>query len=205
MDRESGVTVLLEVFEDLVARGLRSYVDEDPNLDVVADGVPHGRLDAELAEHAPRVAILNFGSLTTPTELHALARAHPETRLIVLASRPSPQDCNQLLAFGATACLSKDVQARDVIGAIHLASRGLHVLPRSAAELAPAPEGPDLLTSREADVLDLLRDGRSNGQIALELRVGIETVRTHARNVYRKLGVTSRRELQQLGDARPRR
>jgi DNA-binding NarL/FixJ family response regulator len=202
MDQESGVTVLLEVFEDLVARGLRAYVDEDPNLDVVADGIPHVRLDAELAERAPRVAILNFGSLTTPTELHMLARAHPETRLIVLASRPSPQDCNQLLAFGATACLSKDVQARDVIGAIHLASRGLHVLPRSAAELAPAPQGPDLLTSREADVLDLLRDGRSNGQIALELRVGIETVRTHARNVYRKLGVTSRRELQQLGDAR---
>src|SRR5690349_11791711 len=165
----TGVTVLTEAFEDLVGRGLRAYVDEDENIRVLAADVPHDRLDRELDAHAPQVAILNFGSLITPTELHTLARAHPETRLIVLASRPSPQDCNQLLAFGATACLSKDTQARDVIGAIHLASRGLHVLPRSAAELAPAPQGPDLLTAREADVLELLQAGRSNAEIALAL------------------------------------
>jgi hypothetical protein len=41
----------------------------------------------------------------------------------------------------------------------------------------------------------LLREGRSNAEIALALQMGIETVRTHTRNVYRKLGVSSRREL----------
>jgi hypothetical protein len=41
----------------------------------------------------------------------------------------------------------------------------------------------------------MLQQGRSNAQIALALQVGIETIRTHARNIYRKLGVSSRREL----------
>jgi hypothetical protein len=44
-------------------------------------------------------------------------------------------------------------------------------------------------------VLPLLQQGQSNAQIALALHVGVETVRTHARNIYRKLGVSSRREL----------
>jgi ATP/maltotriose-dependent transcriptional regulator MalT len=55
--------------------------------------------------------------------------------------------------------------------------------------------GPTPLTTREADVLDLLQGVSSNAEIADALHVGVETVRTHARNIYRKLGVSSRREL----------
>jgi DNA-binding NarL/FixJ family response regulator len=107
-----------------------------------------------------------------------------------------------MLAFGATACLSKETQARDILSAIHLASRGLHVLPKTVREfgLEEAP-GPDLLTPREADVLELLQQGRSNSEIAGVLHVGKETVRTHAPSIYRKLGVQNRRELASLGSA----
>ena len=123
----------------------------------------------------------------------------PATRLVVLANHPSPAECNQMLAFGATACLSKDTQARDILNAVHLASRGLHVLPKTAAEFGMTElPGPELLTPREADVLELLQAGRTNAQIAAELHVGVETVRTHARNIYRKLGVKTRRELASL-------
>jgi len=151
------------------------------------------------AAEAPQVAMLNFGSLSSPNDVRQLHGAHPDTRLVVMANRPSPSECNQMLAFGATACLSKETQARDVLNAIHLASRGLHVLPRNAAELSNGgPVGPDLLTAREADVLEHLQRGASNAQIALALGVGTETIRTHARNIYRKLGVSGRRELARL-------
>ncbi len=99
-----------------------------------------------------------------------------------------------MLAFGATACLAKSTQARDVLHAIHLASRGMHVLPPAGMEIRDAV-GPELLTPREADVLELLQSGRSNAEIAVALHVGIETVRTHTRRIYRKLGVRTRREL----------
>lgn len=200
MSARSPVTVAIARFEDLVGRGLRALVEEDGNLALVAWDVPHERIDATIAAHRPQVALLNFGSLRTPLEVRELTGAHPATRLIVLANRPSPAECNQMLAFGATACLSKETEARDVLSAIHLASRGLQVLPRSAGELAPPPpsSGPDLLTPREADVLELLQRGRSNAEIAAQLHVGVETVRTHARSIYRKLGVGSRRELARL-------
>jgi DNA-binding NarL/FixJ family response regulator len=93
---------------------------------------------------------------------------------------------------------SKDTEARDIINAIHLASRGMHVLPRSAAEGGGldrlGDRGADL-TRREAEVLELLQDGWTNAQISDKLSIGIETVRTHARSIYRKLGIASRREL----------
>jgi DNA-binding NarL/FixJ family response regulator len=142
---------------------------------------------------------LNFGSLRSPNDVRALHSLHPETRLLVLANRPSPAECNQMLAFGATACLSKETQARDILSAIHLASRGLHVLPKTAKEFGMTRmPGPELLTPREADVLELLQQGRSNAEIAMALSVGIETVRTHARSIYRKLGVRTRRDLANL-------
>jgi LuxR family transcriptional regulator, maltose regulon positive regulatory protein len=52
-------------------------------------------------------------------------------------------------------------------------------------------------------VLELLQDGSTNAEIAHELSIGIETVRTHARNIYRKLGIASRRELARLARQEP--
>jgi DNA-binding NarL/FixJ family response regulator len=202
MDASRPVTVLLARFEDLVGAGLRSLIGADPNLRIVAFDVPLDTLDVVITEHAPRVAILNFGSLRAPAELRRLNAAHPATRLIVLANSPTPGECAQLLALGATACLGKDVEGRDVLTAIHLASRGLHVLPHSSSTNASTPRLPDVLTPREADVLDQLQLGRSNAEIAVALSVSVETVRTHARSVFRKLGVKGRRELANLSARR---
>jgi DNA-binding NarL/FixJ family response regulator len=201
MQARDPITIVVGRFEDLVGRGLRSLIAEDENIELLAFDVELDTVDAALGELQPKVAILNFGSLRTPVEVHRLHAAHPETRLLVLANRPTPSECNQMLAFGATACLSKETQARDILNAIHLASRGLHVLPRTVADFTAEPMGPELLTPREADVLEHLQAGRSNAEIALALSVSVETVRTHRRNIYRKLGVRTRRELASLTQA----
>ncbi len=198
MDERGPVTVLLARFEDLVGAGLRSLIGEDSSLRVVAGDVALGDLDAAIAEHTPRVALLNFGSLRSPGEIRRLSAAHPLTHLVVLANHPTPGECAQLLALGATACLGKEVEGRDVLNTIHLASRGLHVLPHSTPATGSAWLLPDLLTPREADVLEELQRGRSNAEIAMALSVSVETVRSHARSVFRKLGVKGRRELATL-------
>jgi len=194
------ITIISARFEDLVSIGLQKLILEDTNLKLVASEVELDRLESVLDEHHPSVVLLNFGSLPQPAMIYQLHQSHPETRVVVLANRPSAAECNQMLSFGATACISKETQGRDIINAIHLASRGMHVLPRSAAASEqddqqfglPAPE---LLTPREADVLELLQQGLSNKQIAQELSIGIETVRTHTRNIYAKLGISTRRDL----------
>jgi DNA-binding NarL/FixJ family response regulator len=158
-------------------------------------------LEDVLAARKPSVVLLNFGSLPNAAWVYQLHQGNQATRIVVLANRPTAAESNQLLSFGATACISKETQGRDIINAIHLASRGMRVLPRStAAPSDPAerfdylPEA-DILTAREAEVLQLLQEGMTNAQIADSLTIGVETVRTHARNIYRKLGIKTRRDL----------
>ena len=199
-------TVLGAKFEDLVAIGLRVLISEDPNLELLTDAVTMDGLEAAIDRHRPDVVLLNYGTLGSPGRVLQLHRSHPDTRIVVLANRPTAAECNQMLSFGATACLSKDTEARDIVNAIHLASRGMHLLPRSAAAgglLGSGIQGAELLTPREAQVLELLQDGAPNAEIANELSIGIETVRTHARHIYRKLGIGSRRELARLARQDP--
>src|SRR3989440_1366434 len=127
------VSIVSARFEDLVSIGLHELISEDPNLELVASDIDLDRLETALDEHRPSVVLLNFGSLPQPAMIYQIHQSHPESRVVVLANRPSAAECNQMLSFGATACISKETQGRDIINAIHLASRGMHVLPRSAA------------------------------------------------------------------------
>jgi DNA-binding NarL/FixJ family response regulator len=188
------IAVVAGQFEDIVSRGLRSLLEDDPNLHLVATGVADERMSAALSVYKPNVAILNFGSLRDGAELRNLHERFPDTHLLVLANRPTLAEVRQLLAMGATGCLPKSAQERDFLNAIHLASRGLQILP-PAATPSDRQFGLEPLTSRESDVLALLQDGRSNTEIAATLQIGVETVRTHARHVYKKLGVRTRRDL----------
>ena len=191
-------SVVAAEFEDLVSIGLSVMIEEGSNLHLVAKDVPMDEMHAAIAEHSPNVVLLNLDMLRGPEDVLALHREFPGTGIVVMANRPTAGQCAQLLSFGATGCLSKETEGRDVVTAVHLASRGMHVLPRSAAAGGGVGrmglEGAEL-TAREEEVLELLQDGRTNAEIAEALSIGIETVRTHARSIFRKLGVPSRREL----------
>jgi DNA-binding NarL/FixJ family response regulator len=188
------ITVAITRFDDLLALGLRAVLADDPSVTIVADDVIYAQIPATLRAHRPSVLILDSGALPDLAAVRALSVAHPATRLVLLGDVTSVAESAQLLAFGASACLARDTQARDVRNAIHLASRGLQLMPIGGKDGDRHVLDP-LLTHREGDVLVLLRQGRSNAQIALALQIGIETVRSHARSIYRKLGVASRREL----------
>jgi DNA-binding NarL/FixJ family response regulator len=192
MPDSSPITVALGRFDDLLARGLRGLIEDDPSLALTASDIAPSSLAALLRTSRPRVAILDAATLENPADVRELSSGHPATHLLLLAEQPSGVESAQLLAFGAAACLAKSTQSRDVLNAIHLASRGLQLVPRESRG-RNARSG--LLTARESDVLVQLQHRRSNAQIAADLHISIETVRTHARHIYRKLGVSSRREL----------
>jgi len=195
MDTRSPITVAIARFEDLLALGLRALLADDPHVSVVAQDIEYARIPVMLRAHRPRVLILDGGALRDLAEVRELSVQHPHTRLVVLGEGLSATESAQLLAFGASACLAKVAQARDVRNAIHLASRGLQLMPLAVHDANAAQVTSAALTQREGDVLQLLRQGRSNAQIAMALQIGVETVRSHARNIYRKLGISSRRAL----------
>jgi DNA-binding NarL/FixJ family response regulator len=192
MPRTSSITVAVGRFDDLLARGLRGLIEDDRTLELVVADIGDEQLAMALRTIQPRVVILDVESLHSPVEVRELTTRHPQTRLLLLAEEASSVECAQLLAFGAAACLAKATQVRDVLNAIHLASRGMQLTARDTFGASP---GSAMLTPRESDVLAELQRRRSNAQIAADLHISVETVRTHARHIYSKLGVSSRREL----------
>jgi len=191
--------VLLGQFDDLVAHGLRAILSADDLVELLAADIPAGSLAEVVAEIEPDVVLVDQRRLHSPIQVNDLSRAQPETAFIVVVDRASAGEAGQLMAFGATGVIARDIEKEDLLIAIRMASRGMRVMPglRPGAEQDRA--FPDILTPREAEVLELLQRGSSNAVIANELSLGVETVRTHVRNILRKLGVSSRKDLAAFG------
>ena len=194
MNARPPITVAVTRFADLLALGLNAALGGDPSVELIVQDIAPAHLDATLRAHRPAVLVADVGSLRDLSQVRELSLEHPGTRLVLLGRDLSSIVSTQLLAFGASACLDVDAETRDLRNAIHLASRGLQLQPMPGGD--GRPQGREaLLTPREGEVLGLLRQNQSNAQIALTLQIGVETVRSHARSVYRKLGVSSRRSL----------
>jgi two-component system, NarL family, response regulator LiaR len=97
---------------------------------------------------------------------------------------------------GAIGYLLKDTDSEELSRAIKAAAEGrVHLAPEAAARLmreVRAPESPEALTGREAEVLRLLARGKANKQIASSLYVSEKTVKAHVSSILRNLGVRSR-------------
>src|SRR3954452_11772730 len=133
------ITIVSARFEDLVSIGLQSLISEDTNLQLVEVDVELDQLEDVLERERPAVVLLNFGSLPTAAWVYQLHQSHPETRVVVLANRPTPAEANQLLSFGSPAAISKETQGRDITTATPLASRGRRALPRQSTTAAAEP------------------------------------------------------------------
>src|SRR3954467_13412705 len=114
------ITIVSARFEDLVSIGLQQLINEDTNLELDHCDCELEDLEEVLERERPAVVLLNFGSLPNAAWACQLHQRHPETRIALQDNRPTPQEANQLLRFGATACISKEPHARGIISAIPL-------------------------------------------------------------------------------------
>ena len=116
----------------------------------------------------------------------------PHARIIMLTTTESDGEIQQALREGASAYLLKSMPQDDllaVVRAVHAGKRSVH--PEIAARLAEHL-GEESLTSRELEVLRLIRDGFRNKQIADQLSIAEVTVNFHIRNLVDKLGANDR-------------
>jgi DNA-binding NarL/FixJ family response regulator len=203
--RAERITVVVGMFAALLDQGLRQVLRGAPGIRVVGSGLDDAALQIAVKEYDARVVILDEARLASSSPLlEALRAERADLGVLVLAHRPSRAYALRVLGLGAGACLSSEATAEEIITAIYLLAEGGHML--AATSASPFSRGQLVgvlaLTGRERGVLKLLSAGRSNAEIALQLRISVETTRTHVAHIYRKLGVNTRREL--LGVDLPR-
>jgi two-component system, NarL family, response regulator LiaR len=192
------IRVLIADDHGVVRQGLRMFLSLDPELLVVgeaADGVEAVRLARELH---PDVVLMDLlmPQMDGIAATKAIRGELPDVEVLALTSVLEDASVVGAVRAGAIGYLLKDTQADELRRAIIAAAAGqVQLSPEAAARLmreVRAPESPEALTERETEVLRLLAQGRANKEIARELRIGEQTVKTHVSNVLAKLGVQSR-------------
>jgi two-component system, NarL family, response regulator LiaR len=121
------------------------------------------------------------------TTLAALTRAP----VLVFTWSSSPSSVRRSLAAGARGFLSKGASSRDLGSAVETVARGETLAP-VRPRMATTPSGVAELSTRESEVLDLICRGMSNLEIADQLFVSVNSVKTYVRQIYQKIGVARR-------------
>lgn len=196
----STATLRLLIAEDhaLVRDGLRAWLETQPDLQLVgeaADGPEAIRLGLALQPDVALIDLLLPGADGVAV-CRALAAGSPATRLVVLTSSEDEAPVIEAMKAGALGYLSKAMGAAELLEAVRLAAAGETVLSTRAQAALARPlrsaRPAQLLSPRELDVLALLAEGLSNGEIGQRLGIGESTVKTHVSNVLGKLGLSDR-------------
>jgi DNA-binding NarL/FixJ family response regulator len=208
MAPESGDRIRVLVVDDhaVVRRGLRAFLESEPDLEVVGAAEGGGEaldlLDGLQSQgQRPDVVVMDLqmrpiGGVESTRRIRA---RYDDVQVVVLTSYADDELVRAALEAGASGYVLKDADADEVAAAIRAAHRGeLQIDPAVARRLLSSlgavthDEAPAELTVRELDVLRLVGAGWANKEIAARLGISERTARTHVSNILGKLGVTSR-------------
>ena len=198
------VRILLADDHDIVRRGLRQLLEEQPGWEVVGEAA-NGRQAVEMARKlTPHVAILDLqmAELNGLEATRQLRRALPSTEVLIFTMHESEQLIREVLAAGARGYLLKSDAPRHIVGAVEALAQhkpffnwkvsetildGFLRSGSATGEHVP----PDPLTGREREIVQLLAEGKSNKQISIHLNISVKTVETHRATIMKKLDAHS--------------
>lgn len=197
------ITVLLADDHTVVRQGLRALLDAEDDIEIVGEA-GDGRQAVQLTKRfLPQVVVMDIAMphLNGLEATRQIIRFAPSTKVLVLSSYSDDEYVQQLTEAGAAGYLIKQTAANELLKAIREAQRGnAYFSPTIAKRLRdqcreafvsgqPSRRRGDHLTTREAEVLQLIAEGRANKQIAAELCISIKTVEKHRQQVMNKLGI----------------
>jgi DNA-binding NarL/FixJ family response regulator len=212
--RAGSARLLLADDHDLVREGIRAVLEGEPDLLVVGEAA-NGRQAVELCkELRPDLVLMDvrMPEMDGLAATRAIKEDLPQTSVVMVTMHESPDYLLEAIKAGAAGYILKDAAGERLVEAVRrtlegdaplnegLAMQLLQRLssgnrqrsqPPTEAKKRKAPM-PEELTPREAEVLRLLAQGRTNPQIAHDLAVSRGTVKIHVQNIISKLGVSDR-------------
>jgi len=200
------IRVLLGDDHAVVRQGIRQFLEEGGDIEVVAEAADGAEAIRLVESHQPDVAVLDIRmpEVTGVEATRRIKQRFPQVRVLVLTAYDDDPYVFALLQAGADGYVLKTASADELVRAVRVVHEGGSALsPEIASKVvrqavSGRPEGAaeqvELLTTRELDVLRLAARGLTNRAIGRELGISHRTVQGHLGNLYGKLEVNSRTE-----------
>ncbi|MFC1763698.1 response regulator [Planctomycetota bacterium] len=195
------ITVLLADDHMIVREGLRTLLEAEANIEVIGEAQT-GRKAVQLAKRlCPAVVVMDIAMplLNGLEATRQILKAAPATRVIILSAHGDDEYIRLAVQWGAAGYLIKQTSADLLAKAIREVHKGNTFFSPSIANrlqglqldsqdrCKPSQKTNVALSSREAEVLQLVAEGKSNKQVAQELSISIKTVEKHRQNLMKKL------------------
>jgi DNA-binding NarL/FixJ family response regulator len=202
-----GVKILIADDHQIVRQGLRTLLEKEPDLEVVAEA-DDGRATVRLVRDlAPDVVIMDVAmpDLNGIEATRQIITEFPKIKVIALSMYADRRFVVNMLKAGASGYLLKECAFEELVRAIRLVLNHKTYLSPGVTDIvvkdymqgAPPAEASvfSVLTPREREVLQLMAEGKSTTQIADNLHVSVKTIETHRQQVMHKLNIHSVAEL----------
>ena len=190
--------ILLVDDHEMVRLGLKSYLDLQADVDVVAESAD-GRAGVEKAlELRPDVIVMDIvmPEMNGIEATLAILKEWPEAQILILTSYLDNEKIYPVLDAGAKGYMLKTSSADEILQAIRKVAKGEIAIETEVSKKVQFHrnhiELHEDLTARERDILGLLAKGYENQRIADELYISLKTVKTHVSNILSKLEVSDR-------------
>ncbi len=195
------IRVLIADDHSILREGMRLILSADPSFTVVGEATSGEDAVARAQELVPDVVLMDV-HMPGMNGIEATRRIHatlPQVRVMILTVSDKDEDLFGAIRAGAKGYLLKNSEASQVLDAIRRLANGGAVLPPALAarvldEFAAPPQAQETLTEREIEIIRLVAQGLGNKEIATQLSLSENTVKTHVRHILDKLQLRSRSE-----------
>ena len=195
MTENNEITVLIADDHEVVREGLRLALLRSSHVRVVGEA-PDGETAVALAERRrPDVVImdLRMPQMDGIEATEEIVARVPDSRVLVFTAYSERALLQRGLESGARGYVLKEAPHETLLKAIEkVASGDTFVDPALIPSLATGRDGQEILTQREREILQLLADGMSNADVAQQLFISQETVKSHVRHILAKLEAETR-------------
>ena len=191
---QNPIRILLIENQTLTRIGIKTILASQNDFEIIGEA-DSGATGFELFSRLkPDVTILSL-RLPDSCAIDVLSdyfAANERAKIIVLAEHAGDAEISKSLKKGALGYVCKDVSESELIKAIRTVAAGKKYIPADIAEILSENFGQEELTPSERKILQKIVGGSSNKEIAFDLNVSENTVKTHVKNVFEKLGVSDR-------------
>ena len=174
--------------------GLVTIISSQPDMELIWQASNAAEAVTEFRRHRPDITLMDLrlpGSSGTDA-LIAIREEFPEARVIILTSSGSDAELQKAMRAGAAAYVLKTTPKNELLTVIRSVCRGHKYVSAEVAARLAEHMGEESLTDRELQVLQLIREGNRNKQIADRLSIAEATVNFHIKNLVAKLGANDR-------------